>query len=343
MSLYLPRGSETPYPDRLPQDVAIKRLKGNRKVNTAIEVAKILKREQPDAVLAAKDHAIKASIVARYLSGKRIPVYIKLTNHQSAVLRRFVKRKFAKLIYPKADLAIAISRGVAADYTKHFHVSPEKVCTIYNPSLPSDFHERSLSHPGHEWFGDQTCDVVVAAGRLTEQKGFDVLLESFEKVSQKRRVRLIILGDGPERESLKKKAELIGIAPLVELVGFVSDPAPWMAHASLFVLSSRYEGLGNVLVEALAAGAPVVSTDCPSGPREILEDGKLGPLVPVDDVDALAEAMERTLNRPPPADERERSLERFRSGPVARQYLETMGLREPAADAPDKPHEGDPT
>ncbi|SFD37115.1 Glycosyl transferases group 1 [Thiohalospira halophila DSM 15071] len=98
-----------------------------------------------------------------------------------------------------------------------------------------------------------------------------------------------------------------------------------------------------MLVEALAAGAPVVSTDCPSGPREILEDGKLGPLVPVDDVDALAEAMERTLNRPPPADERERSLERFRSGPVARQYLETMGLREPAADAPDKPHEGDPT
>jgi len=235
----------------------------------------------------------------------------------------------ARWLYPLADGAIAVSNGVRRDFLDHFTMDPREVVTIYNPTIPADFSERAAAPVGHPWLADTGVPVVMGVGRLADQKGFDVLLSAFAKLRSHHQARLIIVGEGAARGALEEKVRALGLQGEVDLVGSVPDVLPWVSRANLYVLSSRYEGLPNVLIEALAAGAPVVSTDCPSGPREILEDGKLGPLVPVDDVEALATAMEQTLNRPPPAEERERSIERFRSGPVARQYLEAMGLLDP--------------
>jgi glycosyltransferase involved in cell wall biosynthesis len=145
--------------------------------------------------------------------------------------------------------------------------------------------------------------VLVAVGRLHEQKDFQTLLRAFALVRARRSARLIILGEGPERPALEAGVAKLGLTEDVDLPGFVPNPYAFMAGASQFVLSSRYEGLPTVLIEAMACGCPVVSTDCPSGPGEILDNGKYGRLVPVGDAAALAEAMEATLDAPPPAAE----------------------------------------
>lgn len=335
VELLLPRGGEVPYPERLPAGVEIVDLGSKGKLDTARKLAARLRQKEPDALVAAKDHAVKAAVLGRFFAHARVPIYIKLTNTVSVILRRPVKRLLAQWLYPFAEGAIAVSNGVRRDFLEHFSMDPRRVVTIYNPAIPEDFTERAAAPVGHPWLANTGVPVTIGVGRLADQKGFDVLLTAFAKLRSHRPARLIIVGEGTLRAALEEQARKLGIDGDVDLVGSVPDVLPWVSRANLYVLSSRYEGLPNVLIEALAAGAPVVSTDCPSGPREILEDGRLGPLVPVDDVEALADAMERTLNNPPPAEERERSLERFRSGPVARQYLETMGLLERGTDSPD--------
>lgn len=328
VELMLPRGGEVPYPERLPGGVSVTDMESTSKLDTARKLATRLRRDPPDVLLAAKDHAIKAAVIGRLLARSRVPLYIKLTNTVSETLRRRGKRWMARWFYPLADGAIAVSNGVRRDFLEHFAMDPRKVVTIYNPTIPADFAERAAAPVGHPWLADAAIPVVMGVGRLADQKGFDVLLAAFAKLGTHHKARLIIVGEGAARGALEEQVRALGLQGEVDLVGSVPDVLPWVSRANLYVLSSRYEGLPNVLIEALAAGAPVVSTDCPSGPREILEDGRLGPLVPVDNVEALAEAMEHTINHPPPAEERERSLERFRSGPVAQQYLETMGLLE---------------
>ncbi|MBK1733239.1 hypothetical protein CKO41_15925 [Thiococcus pfennigii] len=159
-----------------------------------------------------------------------------------------------------------------------------------------------------------------------------MLLETFARLRRTRPARLMILGDGPERPALEAQARRLGIDADVALIGFVSDPLPYMAQADLFVLSSRYEGLGNVLVEAMAVGCPVVSTDCPSGPREILEDGHHGPLVPVENAEMLAEAMAEHLDQTRRAEDLEAATRRFDS----RQIADEMAVRAISQDAKRK-------
>ena len=331
VELFLPRGGQIPYPDRLPEAVRITDLHSGGKLDTVRKLAGHLRDRRLDALLAAKDHGVKAAILARRLAGARVPIHIKLTNTVSVTLRRPAKRWLARWLYPHADGAIAVSEGVRRDFLDHFAMPPERVVTIYNPTIPLDFDRRAAAEVPHPWLKDAAVPVVMGVGRLTDQKGFDTLLAAFARLRAQREARLILLGEGPLRSALQEQASALNVAADVDLAGATPDVLPWLSRASLYVLSSRYEGLPNVLIEALAAGAPVVATDCPSGPREILEDGRLGPLVPVDDVDALAEAMARTLGTPPPRELLEPSLERFRSGPVAQRYLEFMGLSTPAA------------
>lgn len=326
VQLLLPRGGKIPYPERLPQEISIRDLATRGKLGTVARLMEHFRSDPPDALLAAKDHAVKSAVLARGLSRAHVPIFVKLTNTQSEVLRRRWKRQVAKWVYPWADGVIAISEGVREDYIAHFSTPPERVTVIYNPAVTPDFARRLRESPSHPWLASETLPVVLAAGRLTQQKGFDTLLEAFAMLRKQKEARLLILGEGPLRNELIRRAEELGVGPYVDLPGYVPNPLAWMARASLFVLSSRYEGLGNVLIEALAAGAPVVSTDCPSGPREILEEGRLGPLVPPEDTKALAQAMTETLGRAPEKEVVERSLDRFRSGPVADRYLEFMGL-----------------
>jgi len=166
---------------------------------------------------------------------------------------------------------------------------------IYNPVVTPSLKSLATAPVDHPWIGTNQPPLVLAVGRLTAQKDYPTLLRAFAKVRSRRNCRLIILGEGELRDSLEALTSQLGIADSVQLPGFADNPFAWMSKASLFVLSSAWEGLPNVLIQAMACGTPVVSTDCPSGPAEILENGKWGRLVPVGDEVALAEAMDRAL------------------------------------------------
>ena len=178
----------------------------------------------------------------------------------------------------------------------------ERIRTVYNPVVSADLDRKARESPPHPWFDDRPCPVILAIGRMKKVKDFSTLLRAFARLLVQRPARLIVLGEGRLRPSLQSLAWELGIAERVDFPGFQENPYAFLAKADLFVLSSRHEALPTVLIEAMACGCPVVSTDCPSGPREILEDGRLGPLVPVGDTEALAKAMARVLDEPPSRD-----------------------------------------
>lgn len=156
--------------------------------------------------------------------------------------------------------------------------------------------------PEHPWYKDKKTPLIIAVGRLSPEKDYKTLLSAYKKVKEQIECRLIILGEGAERTNLLNLANSLDITEYIDLPGFVSNPYAWIARSNLFVLSSRYEGLPTVLIEALACGTPVVSTNCISGPAEILENGKFGDLVPVGDVEALAKAIIHNIRHPRPKD-----------------------------------------
>jgi len=245
-----------------------------------------------------------------------------------------MKRRFRR-----AGSIIAVSGGVAQELVHCFGVAPESVATIYNPILGADVGRRCAVEVEHGWLGprvERAAPVIVGAGRLVPAKDFPNLIRAAAIIRRDRPCRVLILGEGPARADLEALAESLGIRDAVDLPGWVDDPMPYMERADLFVLSSRNEGLGNVLVEAIGAGTPVVSTDCPNGPREILCDGELGPLVPPGDPQALAEGVVATLEDPPDRDRLREGASRFFIDVVAESYLELMGIEPDGATSPPK-------
>lgn len=210
----------------------------------------------------------------------------------------------ARLLYPRADAVIAPSQGVADDLIAHVGISPEKVHVIYSPTVSSDLLRQAAEPITHRFLTAPEGKLFLGVGRLNEAKGFDTLIAAFARVADKLpTARLIILGEGPSRISLEAQCDRLGIRDKVDLPGFVNNPFPYMKAADVFVLSSRWEGLPNVLIQALACGTTSVSTDCPSGPNEILEHGRHGYLVPVNDPEDLASKMLLALDQPFPKEQ----------------------------------------
>jgi glycosyltransferase involved in cell wall biosynthesis len=190
-----------------------------------------------------------------------------------------------------ADAVVGVSRAVAGGLLAA-GLPPAKVHAIYDPTVTDDMFLLAEEQPTHKWLNPKRDRVVLGAGRCTAQKGFDVLIRAFRTVlGRVPDCRLVIVGDGPDRGKLEGLARDLGLAERVDLPGYVKNPYSYMKNADLYVLSSRYEGLAMTLIEALALGTPVVSTDCPSGPAEVLDGGRYGTLVPVGDVDAMAKAI----------------------------------------------------
>lgn len=211
-------------------------------------------------------------------------------------------------LYPTADAVVGVSDGVAADLVQIAELPRNHVDTIYNPVVTPALAGLAAQPLEHPWFGPGQPPVVLAVGRLVPEKDFATLIRAFSKLRGKGvTVRLLLLGDGEERSRLHRLAEELGVADQIDMPGWVDNPYAYMARAGVFVLPSIFEGLPVALIEALACGCPVVATDCPSGPREILENGTLGPLTPVGDSQALAGAIEQSLTAPLP---REQLLQR---------------------------------
>jgi glycosyltransferase involved in cell wall biosynthesis len=297
------------------------------------EVVRYLKAERPCALLAAKDRAIRVAVVARRLSGVDTRLVGRLGTHLSASLDgrprplRWLRTGPMRWVYPNVDHVVAISDGVAEDTLRLTGLPPERVSVIRNPVITPGLYEKSRQPAEHPWFGDGGAPVILGAGRLTRQKDFATLIRAFARLrGQQRACRLVILGEGRQRGELERLTRELGVAEAVALPGHVGNPYACMSRAALFVLSSRWEGSGNVLTEAMALGVPAVSTDCPSGPAEMLAGGRHGPLVPVGDADALAAAMADTLDRPPESEQLRAAVAEYSAERSAAAYLNVLGL-----------------
>jgi len=296
-------------------------------------LVRYLRSQRPAALLAAKDRAIRTAALARRIAGVPTRVVGRLGTNLSESLsgkpaaQRWMRTRTMRIAYARVDQVIAISEGVAADTRALTALPVERVSVVYNPAIPPDIAERAAGPSGHPWLDDKCLPVIVGAGRLTAQKDFPTLIRAFARLRHERECRLVIFGDGRERDALLGLAKELGVADDLSLPGHTDRLFSALARADIFALSSRWEGLGNVLIEALAVGTPVVSTDCPSGPREILLDGRVGPLVPVGDDAALAVALQTTLASPPAPDTWQASLSRFTLDNAVTDYLRILGLR----------------
>jgi glycosyltransferase involved in cell wall biosynthesis len=202
---------------------------------------------------------------------------------------------FINKTYPKADAIVAVSTGVAEDFYQETQLPLQAIKVIYNPVVTPELLQKKQEALNHPWFKKNQPPVLLAVGRLCEQKDFTTLINAFAIIRKKSECRLIILGEGEQRKQLETLVDHLQLNDDIQMPGFVKNPYAYMVQADIFVLSSAWEGLVTVLIEALACGTPVVSTDCPSGSSEILEAGKYGRLVPVGDTQALAEAVITTM------------------------------------------------
>lgn len=260
----------------------------------AAGIAAYLDREHPDGLLAMNTLSAAATMMALRLA--RRPARVVATLHQVLQSRRLRHR--ARHSYPCADAVVGVSHGVTTEFHRLPGLPRSRIHTIYNPVVSASLLRRALDPPEHPWLDEPGDPVVLAVGKLIGRKDFSILLEAFARLSTRRPARLIVLGEGRLRPNLLSQARDLRIAEHVDFPGFVENPYAFLAKADLFVLSSRNEALPTVLIEAMACGCPVVSTDCDFGPREILEGGKYGELVPVGDPEALSAAMARALDAP---------------------------------------------
>jgi len=298
------------------------------------DLVRYLRRDRPDALIAAKTHTNLVAVWARRLAG--VPTRVLVSQHSmlseeisSAEVRKWRWRHVARLVartYPLADAIVAVSDAAANDLSAAARLPRHRIATVHNPIDARAIAERARESIGHPWFASGAPPVVLGAGRLRASKDFPTLLRAFADLRRARPARLVILGEGAERAALAADARRLGVSEDVWMPGFVDNPFAYMARSGVFVLSSRHEALGNVLVEALACGCPVVATDCPGGVGEILRDGVVGSLVPVGDPAALAAAIRRALDRPGDRERRILRADDFCPDRAARRYLAVLGL-----------------
>ena len=276
----------------------------------ALAAAAYVRAARPDALLSA----VTQANVAALLGARLAPVPVAIAIHGD-VDRSYsaLQRARARALYPEAAAAAAVSRGLAEQAVRRLGLDPDRTRTIYNGLPAAEIARRSAEAPEHPWFSDGGPPVVLAVGRITPQKDHPALVAAFARLRRRRPARLAIMGAGAARSraALRAAARRLGVAEDTALLDFDRNPFRYMRRAGVVALSSRWEGLGMVLLEAMACGTPVVSTDAPFGPAEILDGGRWGPLVPVGDADALARALGAVLDgaHPPPAELRRRAAE----------------------------------
>ena len=318
-----------PYIAMIAPEVRLVDLGAKRVIASLPALMRYLRKEKPCAMLSAMDHVNVVAILARLLTQVNMRLVVSVRNTISISFSQAASRRvrllpiLMRLFYPLADSLVAISRGVADDLSHTIGLHRERIEVIYNPVDIHNLNEKAEAEINHGLINTAGPPFLLGAGRLSPQKDFATLIQAFAVLRRKRPVRLMILGEGDLREELEVLVRKLDIEDAVELPGFVDNPFVYMKHAAVFILSSRWEGFGNVLIEAMACGTPVISADCPSGPAEILENGKWGRLVPVGDVEALARAMELTLDDLNPPDVCMRAHD-FKSEKAAGRYLRLL-------------------
>jgi glycosyltransferase involved in cell wall biosynthesis len=318
----------------VPAGVRIIDLGSSHVYNSLPAVIRYLRTEKPDVMLSDKDRVNRTAFFARLLAGGRTRLVFSTGTTLSIELAhrdpfdRWLQRLSTGHLYRRASNVIVTSEGVKNDMSAYTGLPLRHIEVVPSPVIPAGLFEGDQPVPDHPWFGKGKPPVVLGVGALDQRKDFATLLRAFSRVRSRRICRLLILGGGREREALMALAAELGVSEDVALPGFESNPYPYMAHAGVFAFTSRWEGLGFVIIEALAVGTPVVATDCPSGPREILDNGRYGRLVSVGDVDALAAGIEASLADRPDKAFLQQAARPYEIEASAGAYLRAMALED---------------
>jgi glycosyltransferase involved in cell wall biosynthesis len=297
-----------------------------------IPLLRYLVRSKPEIIFSAEDHltaivllaAIVTNTKAKISGSSRVIPYDAEAYSKIPLSKGWYLRHFMKIVMWRADVLTCVSKDMVKIYQDVF-LNPPHVC-VYNIIVTDTCYLRMREHVEHEWFRDRACPIVLAAGALAEPKGFADLIQAINLINQKRMVRLIILGDGPHRSRLEDLVAFLNLNGLVSLPGYVENPLKYFASADVFALSSYAEGLPNVLVEAMMCGCTPVATDCPTGPREVLADGRYGYLVPMRDPIAMAAGIEMALNHPIPRELLAEAVRPFEEDAVLARHFKVLGM-----------------
>jgi glycosyltransferase involved in cell wall biosynthesis len=298
-------------------------------------LTRYLRREQPVVMLSDKDKVNRCGVVARALAGGtdrtrlvlRSGTTISVDLAHRGPFDRWVQRNSMRWLYRRAHAVVVPSDAAARDLVTYTGLPAALVRALPSPVLSAALLERRPAPPDHPWFAKDQPPVILGTGELSPRKDFATLVRAFARLrASGRSCRLVILGRGGQGAALRALADQLGVGQDLDLPGFREDVPAFMAHAAAFALCSRWEGLGIVLVEAMACGTPVVSTDCPSGPRELLRNGELGDLVGIGDDAAIAAALERLLDRPKDPERYRDAVRRYEIESATTGYLAAMGL-----------------
>jgi len=298
------------------------------------EVARYLSNSQPDALLVAKHRAIVAAAKAALKAGYHRPVVGVIGINTSASIaakhwpQRFLWRLNMRRYYQRLTRLIAVSDGVNVDLCKLARLPRSHVVTIRNPVVDNSLRALAEEPLDHPWVKNGNGPIIVSVGRLSHSKDYPTLVRAMPLLSN-RAAQLVILGEGRDRPKLEQLISELRLEGRVHLPGFVDNPFSWMRAARVFALSSVIEGSGNVLVEAMALGTPVVTTDCPSGPAEIVDGGRHGHLVPMRDPRALAVALDKALSQQTDKNQLMEATRLFEATESARNYLRVLNIEAP--------------
>lgn len=323
--------AEGDYLSQLSPAVRVVPLGSTRIATSVWPLARYLRRTRPQCLLSTLTAVNLAAVAAHRLArsparlllreATTLSVAIPGASSRLKILPWLVRRG-----YPAADRIVAVSKGVAGDLETSLGLPGDRIEVIYNPIIDQELPRLAGQAAPHPWLSDPSQPLVLGVGRLTRAKNYALLLHAFALLRKQVPARLLILGEGEERESLGQLARRLEVEPWVAMPGFEANPFAYMAKASAFAMSSAWEGLPGVLIQALACGCPVVSTDCPHGPREVLDDGRIGRLVPVDDPAALSAGLVAAIRgelQPAEPD----WLAQFSTATVIDRYLHVMGVQ----------------
>lgn len=319
------------YMTQVPPEIRLVDLKAQQVLTSLPKLVKYLRQQRPKALLAALHYPCEIALWAKRLAG--VPTRVVVSEHNTvsveaqgtSQLSVRLRPLAARLFYPWADGIVAVSQGVADDLADVTRLPVEQIQVSYNPTVEPELLVKAKENVDHPWFQPGEPPVILGVGRLHPQKDFPTLIRAFAQVRQVRPARLIILGMGPEEAKLRSLVRELEVDEDVALPGFVDNPYAYMARSAVFVLSSAWEGLGNVLIEAMATGTPVVSTNCKSGPAEILDNGKYGLLTPVGDSEAIAQAILKVLSGNSKTID-PHWLDRFSVETCTQEYLNALGF-----------------
>lgn len=323
-----------PHLSRVPDGVRIVDLGTSHVASALPALVRYLRRERPAAMLSDKDKVNRTALWARAMARVDTRVCVRLgttvsTNLASRpFLDRVIQQWSMRTFYRWAHSIIVPSNGVADDLATFVMLPRGLISVVPNPVVTSRMRQLATEAAPHPWLDDPALPVVLGVGELSERKDFATLIRAFARLRADRPCRLIIFGEGRRREELSRLAVDLRVQDDFALPGFVENPYAAMSRASVFALTSRWEGFGIVLAEALALGTPTVSSNCPSGPAEILQSGRVGPLVPIGDDAALAEALASMLDAPPSRSLLIEAARPYTDESSARAYLAALGFRE---------------